>query len=110
MYTGTSKSSPPPPSTSGPDAPITRAVQAGLQPEPRLTVAEWADQHRILSGRATAEPGRWRTARTPYVRTILECLSVSSPIRRVVWMKGAQIGATEAAMNWLGYVIHHAPG
>ena len=25
-------------------------------------------------------------------------------------MKGAQLGATEAALNWLGYIIHHAPG
>ena len=25
-------------------------------------------------------------------------------------MKGAQLGATEAALNWIGYIIHHAPG
>ena len=25
-------------------------------------------------------------------------------------MKGAQLGATEAALNWLGYIMHHAPG
>ncbi len=25
-------------------------------------------------------------------------------------MKGAQIGGTEAGNNWIGYVIHHAPG
>jgi phage terminase large subunit GpA-like protein len=73
-------------------------------------VAAWAGEHRILSGRATAEPGPWRTARTPYLRTILECLSVSSPIRRIVVMKAAQLGLTEAACCWLGYVIHHAPG
>ena len=25
-------------------------------------------------------------------------------------MKAAQVGATEAGNNWIGYVIHHAPG
>lgn len=44
------------------------------------------------------------------LREIMDCLSSSSPIRRVVFMKGAQIGGTEAGNNWMGYVIHHAPG
>jgi phage terminase large subunit GpA-like protein len=64
----------------------------------------------MLSARGTAEPGRWRTARTPYLRAILDALSVTSALRRIVVMKGAQLGFTEAAVNWLGYVIHHAPG
>src|SRR3546814_15428155 len=25
-------------------------------------------------------------------------------------MKGAQVGGTELGLNWVGYVIHHAPG
>jgi phage terminase large subunit GpA-like protein len=25
-------------------------------------------------------------------------------------MKGSQLGATEPALNWIGYIIHHAPG
>jgi phage terminase large subunit GpA-like protein len=28
----------------------------------------------------------------------------------VIFMKGAQIGATEAGNNFLGFIIHHAPG
>jgi len=40
----------------------------------------------------------------------MDCLSPSSPYERVVFMKGAQIGATECGNNWIGYVIHHAPG
>ncbi|MBZ0227049.1 MAG: phage terminase large subunit family protein, partial [Bauldia sp.] len=39
----------------------------GLTPDPTLTVSEWADRHRILSPRASAEPGRYRTDRTPYM-------------------------------------------
>ncbi|HNO41651.1 MAG TPA: phage terminase large subunit family protein, partial [Ottowia sp.] len=31
-------------------------------------------------------------------------------VERVVFMKAAQLGATEMGSNWIGYVIHHAPG
>ena len=40
----------------------------------------------------------------------MDCLSSSSSIQRVVFMKGAQIGGTECGNNWIGYVIHHTPG
>jgi phage terminase large subunit GpA-like protein len=89
---------------------IERAWRDGLTPDPMLTVSQWSDQHRILSSKASAEPGRWRTSRTPYLRDIMDCLSPSSAVERVVLMKGAQIGGTEMATNWVGYVIHHAPG
>jgi phage terminase large subunit GpA-like protein len=87
-----------------------QAWRDGLRPDPALTVSEWADRHRLLSPRASAEPGRYRTDRTPYIRAITDALSPNDPARRVVVMKSAQIGFTEAGNNWIGYVIHHAPG
>ena len=48
----------------GADA-IERAWRDGLKPDPLLTVSEWADRYRVLSQRASSEPGRWRTERTP---------------------------------------------
>ena len=89
---------------------IERAWREGLTPDPLLTVSEWADKHRVLSSKAASEPGRWRTSRTPYLREIMDALSPMSPIERVVFMKGAQVGGTELGLNWVGYVIHHAPG
>jgi len=86
------------------------AARAGARPDPLLTISEWADKYRILSQRASAEPGPWRTERTPYLREIMDCLSPSSPIERVVFMKGAQIGGSECGNNWVGYIIHQAPG
>lgn len=82
----------------------------GLRPEQPLTVSEWADKHRRLSSKASAEPGPWRTDRTPYLREPMDCLSSESPVQRVVMMFAAQTGKTEAGSNWLGYVIDHAPG
>lgn len=81
-----------------------------LRFEADLTVSTWADAHRMLSGKASAEPGPWRTDRTPYLREVMDCLSTTSPVQRVVLMAGAQLGKTEAGSNWLGYVIAHAPG
>jgi len=89
---------------------IERAWRDGLTPDPLLTVSEWSDRHRMLSSKASAEPGRWRTSRTPYLKAIMDCLSPTSPLERVVFMKAAQLGATEMGSNWIGYVIHHAPG
>ena len=89
---------------------IERAWREGLTPDPLLSVSEWSDQHRMLSSKASAEPGRWRTSRTPYLKDIMDCLSPTSPVERVVFMKAAQVGATECGSCWIGYVIHHAPG
>ena len=82
----------------------------GLRPEAELTVSVWADQFRMLSSKASAEPGPWRTSRTPYLMEPMDCLSSSSTVQRVVMMFAAQTGKTEAGSNWLGYVIDHAPG
>ena len=86
------------------------AWRDGLEPDPLLTVSEWADRHRMLAARASAEPGRYRTARTPYMRAIMDALSPADACRRVVFMKAAQVGATEAGNNWIGFAIHQAPG
>jgi phage terminase large subunit GpA-like protein len=89
---------------------IAEAWREGLTPDPLLTVSEWADQYRVLSGKSASEPGKWRTNRTPYLKEIMDCLSPTSPVERVVFMKGAQVGGTECGNNWIGYVIHLAPG
>ena len=87
-----------------------RAFLEGLRPELDLTVSEWADRYRMLSSKASAEPGPWRTSRTPYLREPMDVLSSNSTVQRVVLMFAAQTGKTEAGSNWLGYVIAHAPG
>jgi len=92
------------------NAAFLRSLTDGLTPDPLMTVAEWADTYRILSGRAAAEAGKYRTSRTPYMREIMENLSPSSPVERIVFMKAAQTGATEAGNNFIGFVIHQAPG
>lgn len=86
-----------------------RAFFAGAKPDPVMTVSEWADQFRILAQEHAAEPGPWRTSRTPYLREVMDALGPQHPAEVVVFMKGAQIGATEAGNNWIGSIIHHRP-
>ena len=88
---------------------VHRRAGAMLRPPPQLTVSQWAEQHRVLGTRASSEPGPWRTSRTPYLREIMDTLSAVHPARRVVFMKGAQVGATEGGNCWLGYIMHHVP-
>lgn len=83
--------------------------KAGLMPEPALTVSEWADLKRILSTKSSAMPGNYRTSLTPYLKEIMDNLSEYSPYEKIVLMKAAQIGATEAAINFLGYTIDISP-
>lgn len=92
-----------------PVARIRRAIADALMPEPVLLVSEWADQHRILPAKGAAEPGPWRTARTPYLCAIMDALATGSPYHTVILAKGSQIGGSEVGNNWLAYAIHHAP-
>jgi phage terminase large subunit GpA-like protein len=86
------------------------ALSSGLRPPAATTVSEWANANRILSGKGSAEKGPWRTERTPYLREPMDCLSPSSPTRRVVLMFGSQMGKTEVILNWLGSIIDLWPG
>ena len=61
------------------------AAAAGVRPDPLLTISQWADKHRTLSQRASAEPGPWRTDRTPYLRDIMDCLSPVPEKYRSAW-------------------------
>lgn len=78
-----------------------------LAPPPKRTVSEWADAFRIVSS-YSAEPGAWRTDRTPYLREIMD--SFSDPeVQTVVFMKCARIGGTEAGLNIVGYFVDQDP-
>lgn len=88
----------------------TKAYGTAVAPPPSLTVDEWADRYRVLHSAGSSEPGPYRTDRAPYLREIMRCLSVSSPIQTVILMKSAQVGATELAFNLVGYTMHIEPG
>jgi phage terminase large subunit GpA-like protein len=82
----------------------------GIAPDPDLWVDEWSDQYMRIPRGNGAEPGKYRTSRTPYAREPMRCLSPGHPARRVVAMVASQLLKTQVGINWLSASIHQAPG
>lgn len=60
------------------------------------------------SPEASAEPGRWYTARAEYMRGVMD--AVSDPtVRQVVVMSAAQVGKTEVLLNMIGFHVDQDP-
>jgi phage terminase large subunit GpA-like protein len=66
--------------------------------------AQWADERRILTRTTSAEPGPWRTDRTPYARFPMECFSAPN-IRMIVLKFSTQSAKSEIQLNMLGYIL-----
>lgn len=79
-----------------------------LEPPPKLTVSEWADQYRVLSEGLSSEAGKWSTDRMPYQREIMDAMS-DLDVPEVVVMSSSQIGKTEIILNVIGYFIAEDP-
>ena len=80
-----------------------------LSPPPELTVYEWSDRYRILPSTSSSEQGPWRTSRFPFLKEIMLELSPQSPRKEIAVIKGAQLGFTELALNWIFYSIDYNP-
>ncbi|MGB2832979.1 MAG: phage terminase large subunit family protein [Methylotenera sp.] len=87
-----------------------QSAKHAVKAKANLTVSEWADANRVLSGEGSAEKGRWKTSRTPYLREIMDSLSEDSPDKLIAFMKSSQVGGTECGSNWIGYIMDHAKG
>lgn len=77
-------------------------------PPPAYTVSQWADEKRYLPQTSGARGGRWRTESTPYLRGIMDAAREPG-ITKIAVKKAAQVGASEALHNIVGYFIEHDP-
>jgi phage terminase large subunit GpA-like protein len=87
---------------------LLQSISQIWNPPPELTVSEWADKNRILSAESAAESGQWRTSRAPYQKDIMDAVN-DHRISTIVFMKSAQVGATEILNNIVGYYIDQDP-
>lgn len=85
------------------------AAFSAFKPPERMTVSEWADKYRILSEKDTAAPGPWRTAKTPYLRGVMDAFN-DRRIQDITFCAGTQVGKTSAEQNMIGYAIDQDPG
>lgn len=85
-----------------------RKFLEAFRPPPNLKVSEWADAYRRLSRETSASPGRWQTARVPYLREPMDALN--DPFTEgIVFKKSSQVAGTELLLNAIGYYIHLDP-
>lgn len=87
---------------------IAKAI-SGMKPPENLTVTEWADKKRRLSPESSAEPGPWRTYRTPYLQGPMDAFT-DPKVRRIVMASASQVGKSELLNNIIGYIIDEDPG
>lgn len=73
-----------------------------------LTVSQWADKNRVLDSRNSAEPGPWRTSRTPYLQGVMDAFC-DAEVEIITLQKSPQSGGTEAILNMIGYAIDQDP-
>lgn len=86
-----------------------RKVLAGMTPPDDLTVSQWAEAKRRLSAESAAEPGPWRTERTPYLREPMDAFT-DPKVRHIVMVAASQVGKSEFLNNCIGYIIDEDPG
>ena len=84
-----------------------RVVQL-FRPPPVQTVWEWAERERFLSVESAPEPGRYRTARTEYMREPMAMVGAPGVVQ-ITLMTSAQVGKSTVIENVIGYFIHNDP-
>nr|UCW36549.1 MAG: terminase large subunit [Caudoviricetes sp.] len=82
---------------------------SGMKPPEDLTVTEWAEEKRRLSSESSAEPGPWRTSRTPYLREPMDAFT-DPKVQRIIMVAASQVGKSEFELNAIGYIIDEDPG
>ncbi|MDR0886974.1 MAG: phage terminase large subunit family protein, partial [Clostridiales Family XIII bacterium] len=86
---------------------ISKAI-IGFKPPDDITVAQWAERNRRLPSETSAEPGRWKNTRTPYLVEPMNAFT-DSKVTHITIMSASQVGKSEVLLNILGYIIDNDP-
>lgn len=87
-----------------------RKVASIMRPTAQMKASEWAERYRRLSPQATASPGPWRNDYLPWLAPVLDAYDDNPWCDGWVLMKPSQIGASEVAVTFIGYLVDRAPG
>jgi len=86
---------------------LRRLFAAGIRPDPRRSLAEWAEAERIVS--EGGYQGPWRHRLTPYLVEPMEYAGLSCRTPEVSISGGAQIGKTQVGVNLAGQCLTETP-
>ena len=90
-------------------AQLQQIIDAGLKaaiPEGALSISRWAETYRFVQ--RSARPGKWSNAVVPFLVEIMDVVT-DPQVRKVVYMKSAQVAGSEFLVNVVGYYIHIDP-
>lgn len=88
---------------------VAQVIARAIVPRKPMRVSEWAARYRVLSSKASQEPGPWRNERNPLLVEIMDCFSARSPVHDVVARLPIQFGKSEIEVNVLGYTMTENP-
>ena len=76
-----------------------------------ISPSEWVEKNRTMTSENSPFPGKFSYDRTPYLKEPINCLSQNHPAKRIVFMKGAQLGfSTGVIEGGIGWIIAESPG
>ena len=81
---------------------------ANYKPPEALTVSQWAEKYRVLSRESSAEAGRWRNERTPYMVEIMDAFT-DPKVEKISVVASSQVGKTEIQLNIAAFIIDQDP-
>lgn len=104
-------------------SPTARAVSRAFTPPPPGELWEWADQNVMLLNEDAAEPGHYRSSKTPWTRRLQELIMkremyvwdataqkyVLVPVQEISIQKSSQSGFSEACLNGVRWRAMYRP-
>lgn len=81
---------------------------SNYRPPEKLTVSQWAEKRRVLSRESSAEAGKWRNDRTPYMVEPMDAFNDPN-VHDITVVAMSQTGKSELELNIIGSVIDNDP-
>lgn len=89
---------------------VVKIIINGLKPDPNINFLDWANKEFYLPKESSAEYGKYRTSRTPFVEEILLALSPQSETQVVIVIKPTQLAGTTTGLIFMCAVAAMYPG
>ena len=87
---------------------MVREALKSLAPQEPISVSNWAAENRVMGDEESPTTGPWSNELTPYLTKIMDAMG-DDYTEEIVLLKAAQIGFTEALLNYVGYCIDRDP-